>query len=162
MLWTRWALRRLGHLLFGMPTSLVNDLDQGAIFYSGLLSARLEAAGLDRLTEPDQRRIGLAVAQRAMRGTVLAAREGVRACANSDDLTRWPAAYRWGVVDGLVFDRYGHLHLDERAADWVPRILGPVPEPGEVLAYLREKVETAIYSSSWLRRDWATRQTVHQ
>src|SRR3712207_6471320 len=88
MLWTRWALRRLGHLLFGMPTSLVNDLDQGATFYSGLRTARLEATGLDRLAEPDQRRVGLAVAQRAMRGTLLAAREGVRACADSDDLMR--------------------------------------------------------------------------
>jgi hypothetical protein len=68
LLWSRWVLRRLGDL-----------------------AKRLDAAGLAALDPPVQRRIGLAVAQRAMRETFVVRHDGVEECARSRDLTIWPA-----------------------------------------------------------------------
>jgi hypothetical protein len=48
MLWCRWALRRLQHLIAGAPSTLAYDLEHG-IFRAGELAARLTAANLPDL-----------------------------------------------------------------------------------------------------------------
>jgi hypothetical protein len=90
LLWSRWALRRLGVLTLSMPEPLIQDLEH-AHFRRGDLAKRLDAAGLAALDPPVQRRIGLAVAQRAMRETFVVRHDGVEECARSRDLTIWPA-----------------------------------------------------------------------
>jgi hypothetical protein len=72
VLWSRWALRRLQHLIAGMPSPLARELDEGNVFRSGELRDRLIAVDLPHLEPDDQRLLGVAVAQRAMRGTFVA------------------------------------------------------------------------------------------
>jgi hypothetical protein len=81
LMWSRWALRRLNALAQGMPTPLINDLLDGAIFRSGLLTERLASADLVYQEPEVQRWIGVAVGQRAMRETFVVRRDGIEECA---------------------------------------------------------------------------------
>lgn len=101
LLWIRWSLRRLHHIIKGQPDLLVRDLDEGVTFYRGDLRDRLAAARLTEHDETNQHLVGFAVARRAMRGTYLARVEGVQECAESTDLERWPNGYRSGLLNGL-------------------------------------------------------------
>ncbi len=141
LLWSRWALRRLGVLTLSMPEPLIQDLEH-ATFRRGDLAKRLNAASLASLDLPVQRRIGLAVAQRAMRETFVVRQDGVEECAQSKDLTIWPAAYRSAVFEGLFIDPGGRLTVDDWSADWASRVLVPLP-PEEINALihsLRSKI----------------------
>jgi hypothetical protein len=109
MMWTRWALRRLRHVIFGRPDNLIKYLGSGATFYRGDLAARLEAACLSGLAAPDQSALAIAVAHRALTGTFLVMEEGVEACAQSGELTKWPDAYRVGLINGLVINADGEF-----------------------------------------------------
>jgi hypothetical protein len=100
VLWVRWALRRLEQQLYGALTPFINDPDHG-IFYGQELANRLVPANVQELDEPDQRRLGVAVGQRAMRDAFLAKEQGVEACA-SGGLDQWPAGYRRGLLAGLL------------------------------------------------------------
>lgn len=142
MLWLRWALRRLGAMAFGLPKPLVNDLRRGTPFRRGAVAARLEAAHLESLDEAEQRRVGVAVGQRAMRETFLVREEGVRACANSTDLVRWPPAYRIGVMEGLFFNDREQLTLDNWMADVVSQVIAPHPDLGRHLTVLAERISS--------------------
>lgn len=141
LLWSRWALRRLGVLTLGMPDPLIQDLEH-ATFYGGDLTKRLSAAGLADLDPPVQRRVGLAVAQRAMRETFVVRREGVEACAQSRDLVLWPSAYRSAVFEGLFIDPSGRLTADDWSTEWASRVLAPLPDQQviEVINELRSKL----------------------
>lgn len=106
LLWVRWALRRLHHLIKGRPEALIRDLD-GATFYRGDLAERLAAARLVKQQEADQYMVGFAVARRAMRDTFLVMEEGVEACTESTDLERWPVGFRVGLLNGLFLTADG-------------------------------------------------------
>lgn len=134
LLWSRWALRRLGVLTLSMPEPLIQDLEH-ATFRRGDLTKRLDAAGLASLDPPVQRRIGLAVAQRAMRETFVVRQDGVEECARSCDMAIWSAPYRSAVFEGLFIDAGGRLTVDEWSADWASRVLAPLP-PEEVIALI--------------------------
>jgi hypothetical protein len=73
LLWSRWALRRLGYFTQGRPETLIRDLvgdpDGQIIFYGGDLTARLQAANLPGCEAKHARAIGLAVGQRAAMDT---------------------------------------------------------------------------------------------
>ncbi|MEU0150640.1 hypothetical protein [Micromonospora fulviviridis] len=107
LLWSRWALRRLGYFAQGRPETLIRDLigdPRGQIiFYGGDLTERLRNARLIDLESKHARAIGVAVGQRAATGTFNVRIEGIDACIADADLTRWPAAYRLGVATGLLF-----------------------------------------------------------
>lgn len=134
LLWSRWALRRLGVLTLSMPEPLIQDLEH-ATFRRGDLARRLDAARMAPLDSAVQRRIGLAVAQRAMRETFVVRHDGVEECALSRDLTIWPAAYRSALFEGLFIDPSGRLTVDEWSAEWAARVLAPLP-PNEVIALI--------------------------
>lgn len=110
LLWTRWALRRLDLALMGALEPLLSDLFDG-IFYSGDLSRRLEAANIPDLEKSKQRRLGVAVGQRAARDTVNVTLDGVMVPAHSDDVMTWPVDYRVGVLEGLFIDFEGLLRV---------------------------------------------------
>jgi hypothetical protein len=60
LLWSRWALRRVGYFAKGRPSSLISDLIvQQQTFYSGSLKERLLAANLPALEPRYQRSIGV-------------------------------------------------------------------------------------------------------
>jgi len=107
LMWTRWALRRIGHFAYGRPETLIRDLigdPQGQIvFYTGDLEQRLLDANLYDIEPMHARAVGVAVGQRAARDTFLVRREGVQAAIEDDSLERWPMPYRLGVANGLLF-----------------------------------------------------------
>lgn len=142
MLWTRWALRRLGPLILGQPTTLINDLLDGQVFYSGQLAERLRAANIAELDEAMQQRLGTAVGIRAMRETFNVRIEGVEACGESSALDRWPRGYRRGVVYGLLFDESGRARLNEWALTAIPALLGPVEDQSAELVDLSNLLST--------------------
>ncbi|SEP53357.1 Abortive infection C-terminus [Amycolatopsis saalfeldensis] len=134
LLWTRWALRRLGYFSEGRPTSLINDLVvTPQTFYSGTLERRLLAANLSGLEPRHQRSIGVAVGQRVMRGTFVVRRDGLEPCLASDDLNTWPRDYRLGLAYGLWFDPAGVLTLTAHSVEEALRVLEPVPDSADDL-----------------------------
>jgi hypothetical protein len=139
MLWCRWSLTRLSALAFGLPDPLIHDLNRST-FYSGDLAGRLVAAQLSQLDPAQQRQIGVAVGRRAMRETFLVRAEGVRACADTGDLNRWPADYRVGVLNGLFFSEQEQLTLDEWMASLASRLVAPVSELTTHIDELRTKI----------------------
>lgn len=138
MLWVRWALGRLEMLIRGQPTSLIRDLLGGEVFYKGQLAQRLNAANISELDASTQQKLGAAVAERAMRDTVLAKIEGVRACADSDSLKQWPEHYREGIVSALLFDLTGQARTSLWAIEQVPGLLAPMTNQAEVLRKIAE------------------------
>lgn len=154
LLWVRWALRRLQHLLLGSLQPLIADL-RSSTFGMGELATRLVAAGLPTLDPDDLRQLGVAVGQRAARNTFTVRIDGVEACAASQDAAAWPPPYREGVVEGLFLDPLGHTHVDDQAL--APRlaaeILVPHPEQGRVLTELADKICRSAWSPE-LRANW--------
>jgi hypothetical protein len=135
LLWSRWALRRLGYFTEGRPTSLINDLVVNRqTFYAGTLRRRLLAANLPGLDPRHQRSIGMAVGQRIMRETFVVRRDGLDPCLGSDDLNTWPRDYRLGLAYGLWFDPNGGLTLTPGSLEDALRVLEPVPDGAGDLA----------------------------
>lgn len=157
MLWTRWALRRLGPLILGQPTTLIGDLLNGGVFYGGQLAERLRAANIDELEEAMQQRLGCAVGIRAMRETFNVRIEGVEDCAESSALDRWPRGYRRGVVYGLLFDDAGRARTNEWALTTIPAILRPVEDQAAELTDLM----TLLSAERLTTGDWVLDHRLH-
>lgn len=159
VLWSRWALRRLSHLIAGSPAAFARDLEDGKAFTRLRLRGRLEAADLANQSRSDQRLIGIAMARRAMQGTFVAREDGVEACAESRDLERWPFGYREGVVEGLFLDAQGYLDASPWGVALVPHVLCVHPDAGAVL---RALVTEAQAADPAVRFDKAERDSVAQ
>jgi hypothetical protein len=140
LMWARWALRRLNALAQGMPTPLVNDLLEGAVFRSGLLTERLASADLAHQEPEVQRRIGVAVGQRAMRETFVVRQDGIEDCGEHDAPEIWPPAYREGAFEGLFVNPHGQLTLDSWSARWAPRLIAPLENPADAIGKLAAEI----------------------
>ncbi len=143
LLWVRWALTRLEHLILRAPENLIVEL-RGLVTRRSL-AEHLEALVLPEQPEEVQHAVGVAFAQRAASGTFVAREVGLDGPASSDDLIAWPVAYRLGVAEGLTLSSSGFLTLEQ---NWVPMlvdILLPLP-PNQVKQFvheLSEKVSTS-------------------
>ena len=132
MVWVRWALRRLEHILIGEADELIREL-RDEVVYRDSLQRHLEAVEMPNQAPEVQHAIGVAFGQRTARNTGNALTVGVEPAVASDDLAAWPPAYRFGIVEGLVIDRWGYRSAPRR---WVPTIvsvLQPIP-PKEATA----------------------------
>lgn len=157
-LWVRWVLARLDDLLGGDVDLLVQEL-RGGPYRRGLLEQRFDEVGLDTLPGEDQRRLGVAVAHRAMKGTFVVRESGVDPL--QDRPADWPEDYRMGVASGLLLAPDGNLELwpyfapvlasilaQMRHEDWVQLINVAVAAP--VTPYLAfdqarlDEVRTAL------------------
>ena len=147
MLWTRWALRRLRHVILGRPEALIRDLGD-TVFYRGALTERLHAVRLGALTPQDQSLLGLAVARRAMTGTFLVQEEGIERCAETHDLVAWPTSYRVGLVNGLLLNPEGQFHTNVWAIKQIALLVASLSEPGDVLDEVAEKAWKASLAAS--------------
>jgi hypothetical protein len=105
--WCSWALRRAEIVLRNTVSELVRSLREEN-FYGGALTHWLNLLGLDTLPEVDQHRLGIAVAARARNGTFVVFNEGVKPLRISPK--EWPAEYRTGIAEGLLFDQSGLLY----------------------------------------------------
>jgi hypothetical protein len=150
LVWIRWALRRLPHLLTGQPTVLARDLDGPGIFRRGQLTERLSEVNLPGVSGPNQHLLGVAVARRAMgitSKTFTVAGDGVEACANDQSLDTWPAEFRRGLVEGLFLDRGGFVDVDTWAVRCAVRIVAPHPDAAVVLRGLSAMIGQATWSA---------------
>jgi Abortive infection C-terminus len=145
LLWSRWALLRLDHLLAGQPVSLIKALNDD-IFRRGDLRGRLQSVQLPTLDPSEQRHIGVAVAHRAMRDTFTVKDEGVEACAQQPDLGPWPAGYRIGLVEGLFLDREGYVDVSAWGVAAAASVIAPVPAAGQAIRELSAKVSEASWA----------------
>lgn len=162
LLWSRWALRRLGYFSEGRPTSLINDLVVvPQTFYAGTLRRRLLAANLPALDPRHQRSIGVAVGQRVMRETFVVRRDGLEPCLGSDDLSTWPRDYRLGLAYGLWFDPIGGLTLTPRSLEDALQVLEPVPDGAGDLADWVTRIAERRFPGG-LSEDYATSLVAEQ
>lgn len=99
---------------------LITHLDRRS-FRKGLLTARLEAVDLSSLTPEDARALGIAVGRRTVRLTFLVRIEGVEPAIGYPE--RYPAAYRAGLVYGLLFNEQGALCTQATAVSLVIDLL---------------------------------------
>jgi Abortive infection C-terminus len=145
LLWVRWALRRLHHLIKGRPDLLIRDLED-ATFYRGDLAERLAAARLAEHEEVDQYQVGFHVARRAMRDTFLVMEEGVEACTESPDLERWPPGYRIGLLNGLFLTANGLIDATPWSVKQAALLLQTSANKlTDAIAELAEKLRVANY-----------------
>lgn len=98
MLWVRWALRRLDHILIGEADLLLAEL-RGATVTRQSLERHLEAVVLPDQPPVTQRALGVAFAQRSAGWTFVTREVGIDPCVASEDLRTWSADYRLGVVE---------------------------------------------------------------
>jgi hypothetical protein len=145
LLWVRWALRRLHHLIKGRPDLLIRDLE-GATFYRGDLAERLAAARLAEHDEADQYQVGFHIARRALRDTFLVMEEGVVACTESPDLDRWPLGYRIGLLNGLFLTADGLIDATPWSIKQAALLLQTSADKlTDAIAELAEKLHVANY-----------------
>ena len=143
IVWARWMLGRL-------PSYLLSDLRElikligGRTFYKGDLTARLEAVDLSSLTPEDAQALGVAVGRRTVRRTFNVAIEGVDAAIQYPE--RFPAAYRAGLVRGLLFNEQGALCTQASAVSLVVDLL----LVDDQLAVLLGEIAPLIESSGWI------------
>lgn len=147
LLWVRWALRRLHHLIKGRPDLLIRDLE-GATFYRGDLQERLAAARLVEHDVPDQYQVGFHIARRAMRDTFLVMEEGVEACTESTDLDRWPPGYRSGLLNGLFLTADGLIDATPWSVKQAALLLQTSDDRlSDAIVELAEKLRVANYGT---------------
>ncbi|HEY0869332.1 MAG TPA: abortive infection family protein [Acidothermaceae bacterium] len=135
LLWVRWALVRVAHLILNEPAHLIAEL-RGPVTRRSLQS-HLDALVLPEPPDDIQRALGIAFAHRSASGTFVAREVGLEAPAKSDNTELWPGPYRLGVVEGLTISSNGYFML---GVDWVPMvvdILLPLP-PTTIKNFLRD------------------------
>lgn len=145
VLWCRWVLRRLGHYMLGDISVLVRRLQEGGIFRSGDLTARLEAVDLQHCSDQDASLVGAAVAQRAIRETFNVRIEGVYAPLKDPDA--WPRSFRQGVVEGLLFSPDGTLTTTAWGIDQAAQLVALHPSPDALIDTLVELADAAVWSA---------------
>lgn len=135
-LWTRWALRRLEHMLLREADNLIAELRE-AIVSGASLAKHLKAVVLPDQPSEMQRALGVAFAQRSAGGTFVARIVGVDGPSTSEDLKAWPPEYRLGIVAGLVLSSAGYLSLSESWVPTVVAVVSPLP-PTQLVTFLQE------------------------
>lgn len=148
LLWVRWALRRLQHLLAGQLAPLLDHLS-GSSMSRESWRAKLVAANISSLPEPDQRRLGVAVGQRASSGTFVVREVGMEEPLADPNGLAWPPAYRMGAVEGAFIDAEGHLDVHAPVVKPAAGFADSVPDSAELLRELRSKIEDASWSMSF-------------
>ena len=155
IVWSRWMLWRLPSYLLADLRQLVKDLG-GRTFYRGDLRARLEAVDLPGLEVDDARALGIAVGRRTAHETMNVRLEGIDPVV--DDPERYPAAYRAGLVHGLLFNEQGALCTRTSAVRLVVDLLLVEYRTGELL----DEIAPLIASSGWITPPFSSPPTLAQ
>ena len=144
--WVRWALRRLGQFCIGRPQQIIDQLENG-IWSRHLLRERLEAVDLSQPHVASQ--VGLAVGRRASRDTLCVLEDGVETPAASDDVVRWPPAYRIAAANGLLSTSAGVSTVSATRLRLAAELLRPIgdsdlaaPPVAELFESLQQRIGT--------------------
>ena len=143
IVWSRWMLGRLPSYLLSNVRELIKHLD-GRGFRKGLLTARLNAVNLPSLASEDARALGVAVGRRTVRQTFLVRIEGVEPAIEYPE--HYCAAYRTGLVYGLLFNAQGALSTQSAAVSLVVDLL----MVDDQLTVLLNEIAPLIESSGWI------------
>jgi Abortive infection C-terminus len=149
MLWCRWALRRLGHLLAGYPNLLLAEVNTPV----GLdkLQRHFDEVRMPHQPPDIQHAIGVAFGRQAAGGFGNAFIVGVTPAAELPDLGEFPVSYRLGLAEGMVIDYAGQIGLIDSYVSVFVDVLVPVPSSQGVpaIAELAAKAKSATWITRW-------------
>ncbi|MEU4607539.1 abortive infection family protein [Kribbella sp. NPDC023972] len=150
LVWCRWALRRLGHLLADYPNDLIAAVQTGTSRTA--LKKKFDAAALAQQPVEVQRRIGVVFGQQSAGGFGNATEVGVEPAVEGgrDD---YPIDYRLGLLEGMLLTAGGAIGLTDSYAPWFVSLLASLPEPAatDLLEHLRQDVIDAPWIGTWRR-----------
>jgi hypothetical protein len=148
MLWCRWALRRLGHLLAQYPHSLVTELTTKSSQVG--LQAAFDGVRIFDQPADIQHYLGVTLGRSAAGGYGNAFVVGLEPMITGSS-DSFPVAYRLGLVDGIVLDGWGQIALMPHVVPWLVTVLASVPPGSAVgaLSELAEKSESATWITKW-------------
>lgn len=150
-LWTRWALKRLGHLLADYPNDLIAAVQTGTT--QGVLRAKFAAADLPQQPVEVQHLIGVTFGRQSAGGFFNATEVGVEPAIDGG-LDAYPLAYRQGLLEGMLLAAEGRVGLTDFYAKWFVSLLAALPEEeaNDTMSQLAAKVDGADWIATW-RRD---------
>jgi len=153
LLWSRWALRRLGHLLADYPNDLIAAVHTGTS--QRALRDKFAAAALSQQPPEVQHLIGVAFGRQSAGGFFNATEVGVEPAIDGgyDD---YPLAYRQGLLEGMLLVAEGTVGLTDFYTKWFVSLLASLPDDqaNDTMTQLAEKVDGADWIAAW-RRDTA-------
>lgn len=150
LLWSRWALRRLGHVLADYPNDLIAAVQVGTS--RTVLIEKFQAAALSQQPEEIQHRIGVAFGQQSAGGFGNATEVGVEP-AIEGGYEEYPIAYRLGLLRGMLLTASGSIGLTDFYATRFVSLLASLPEVSavELLEQARADVDQATWIDKWRR-----------
>ena len=148
LMWSRWALRRLGHLLADYPNDLI-DAVQGGTTRHTLRQKFKDAARAQQRAEV-QHRIGVAFGQQSAGGFGNATEVGVDPAVDGG-FGDYPMDYRRGLLQGMLLTGGGEIGLTDFYAKRFVSLLASVPDEDarDLLADLRQQVVGAAWIERW-------------
>ncbi|WP_169165212.1 abortive infection family protein [Cellulomonas taurus] len=148
LLWTRWALRRLGHVLADYPNDLIEAVNSASSLKT--LQSKFDAAVLSQQPSDVQQRVGVAFGQQVSGGYGNARKVGIDPVIDSGDES-FPVEYRVGLLKGMLMTGGGHIGLTV----WrVPQFAGllvslPHARANDVLGQLSAEASEATWIQTW-------------
>ena len=147
LLWSRWALRRLGHVLADYPNDLIAAVGTGT--GRKVLRDKFAAAALAQQPAEVQLRIGVAFGQQAAGGFGNATAVGVEPAVDGG-YDEYPIDYRLGLLKGMLLTAGGHIGLPEFYAPWYVSLLTSLPD--ESARVLLEGAMSDARDATWSER----------
>lgn len=148
LLWSRWALRRLDHLLADYPNDLIDAVQSATTRTT--LRTKFQAATLGQQPLDVQHRIGVAFGQQAAGGFGNATEVGLDPAVDGG-YGEYPIQYRRGLLEGMVLAPSGTIGLPEFYAAQFVSLLASLPSADihAVLGRLREVVDGTPWLQQW-------------
>ncbi|GAA1955219.1 hypothetical protein GCM10009798_13060 [Nocardioides panacihumi] len=148
LMWTRWALRRLGHVLADYPNDLIEAVGTGTSLVK--LRKKFADAVLSQQPVEVQHRIGVAFGRQAAGGFGNAVSVGVAPVVDAG-FDEYPVGYRCGVLEGMLLHSDGEIGLTNAHAPLFVSVFGSLPEGAarELAAGLRTRVVDAAWIDTW-------------
>ena len=148
LLWTRWALRRLGHVLADYPSDLIDAVNSATSLST--LQEKFDAAVLARQPPTMQLRVGVAFGQQASGGYGNARAVGVEPALRGDD-HEFPVEYRVGLLKGMLLDAGGRIGLTVWQVQRFASLLQSLPDvrAKQLLPQMSEEVRDATWIETW-------------
>ena len=148
LVWSRWALRRLGHLLADYPNDLIEAVQIGTS--RTLLKKKFDAAALAQQPVEVQRRIGVVFGRQSAGGFGNATEVGVEPAVEGG-YEDYPIDYRLGLLEGMLLTAGGTIGITDSYAPWFVSLLASLPEPDarDLLEHLRQDVVDASWIATW-------------
>ncbi|MGE3379305.1 abortive infection family protein [Nocardioides sp.] len=154
LVWCRWALRRLGHLLADYPNDLIDAVQTSTT--RNVLRGKFQAVALAQQPEEVQHRIGVAFGQQSAGGFGNATEVGVEPAIDGG-FDAFPIDYRRGLIEGMLLTGGGTIGLTTYYASWFVSLLGSLPELDAQA--LLERLGAAVVGAPWMEK-WRGSTTV--